>query len=95
MKGKIDKAYKKICDVLNIKNVSWLSVIGFVLLLLPICYLSFINRATGDDLGFSSYTKLAWDSSHSLIEVLKCANPLRNSKPYTTISPNVEIKFFT
>ena len=73
LKVKIDKIYKKICNILTIKNISWLSMIGFVLLLLPICYLSFINRATGDDLGFSSYTKLAWDTSHSIFAVLRSA----------------------
>ena len=73
MKDKMQKIYMKACTFLSIKNISWIALIVFGLMLLPICYLSFINRATGDDYGFSLYTKIAWDSSHSIIEVIKSA----------------------
>ena len=45
--------------------------IVFVLLLIPICYLSFVNRASGDDYGYGIYTRAAWLTSHSLIQVAK------------------------
>ena len=45
--------------------------IVFVLLLLPIFYLSFVNRASGDDYGYGIYTRAAWLTSHSLIQVAK------------------------
>ena len=67
------KVYSKICILFSIKNLSWIAVLGFILLLLPVGYLSFVNRATGDDFGYSLFTKIAWDSTHSLKEVLKGA----------------------
>ena len=39
--------------------------------LLPVCYLSFVNRASGDDLGYGTYTRIAWMSTHSLLAVAK------------------------
>lgn len=68
---KISEMYEKICEFFSIKKITWVSFIGFVLMLLPIFYLSFINRATGDDYGYSLYTKNAWLASYSIIEVIK------------------------
>lgn len=68
---KISKVYDKICDFLSIKKITWMTLAVFLLMLLPIFYLSFINRATGDDYGYSLYTKTAWLSSYSIIEVIK------------------------
>lgn len=45
----------------------------FVLLLLPIIYLSFVNRATGDDYHYGILTRAAWMGSHSLAAVIKAA----------------------
>ena len=73
MKEKAQKIYLKFCEYLSIKTISWLALFLFILMLLPICYLSFINRATGDDYGFSVYTKAAWMSSHSIVGLLKAA----------------------
>ncbi len=41
--------------------------------MLPILYLSFFNRATGDDYGYGAVTKWTWRESHSLIQVFKAA----------------------
>ncbi|MCM1038635.1 MAG: DUF6056 family protein [Ruminococcus sp.] len=49
------------------------SILFFLLLLMPILYLSFVNRATGDDYGYGVYTRAAWIHTHSLIEVFKAA----------------------
>lgn len=68
---KISKIYERICNFLSIKKITWVALIGFVLMLLPVFYLSFINRATGDDYGYSLYTKNAWLATHSIIEVAK------------------------
>ena len=65
--------YQRCCDFLSVKWLAWASVGVFVLLMLPICYLSFVNRASGDDYGYGVYTRTAWVSSHSLIEVLKAS----------------------
>lgn len=39
--------------------------------LLPILYLTFVNRASGDDYGYGIYTHEAWITTHSLVEVGK------------------------
>lgn len=43
----------------------------FVFLLLPILYLTGVNRATGDDYGYGIYTRAAWMDTHSMTEVIK------------------------
>lgn len=63
--------YNRICQILNKKNMSIMMTVVFIITLIPICYLSFVNRATGDDLGYGAYTRVAWMASHSLIEVAK------------------------
>lgn len=45
----------------------------FFVLMLPICYLSFVNRASGDDYGYGTLTRMAWKNSHSLAEIFKAA----------------------
>lgn len=52
-----------------IKIVSQMEILFFLLLLLPIFYLSFVNRASGDDYGYGTYTRAAWMGSHSLVAV--------------------------
>ena len=59
--------------MLSIKNVTLASVVAFVLTLLPIVYLAFINRASGDDYGYAVLTKQAWDNAHSLTSVFEAA----------------------
>lgn len=65
------KLYNRICEAFSIRNMSWMALAIFVFLLLPIFYLSFVNRASGDDYGYGTYTRAAWVASHSLIEVAK------------------------
>lgn len=48
-----------------------MAVVFLVLMLLPVCYLSFLNRASGDDYGYGAYTRTAWFATHSVTEVLK------------------------
>ena len=67
------KGYDKICDFLSIKNITWISLGIFVITMLPIFYLSFINRASGDDYGYGTYTRAAWMATHSLWEVIKAS----------------------
>lgn len=67
----IKKFYNRICGFLSMKNISWIIFILFVLSLVPVCYLSFVNRASGDDYGYGVYTRAAWMRSHSLVEVAK------------------------
>lgn len=67
----IKDAYNRISKLLSTRNLAWMIFIVFVLLLIPISYLSFVNRASGDDYGYGTYTRAAWLTSHSLIQVAK------------------------
>lgn len=46
-----------------------LAIAVFVLLLIPLLYLSPVNRASGDDYNCAMYTRAAWLDTHSLAEV--------------------------
>lgn len=75
----VKKLYHKICRLLSIKRISWVAIAVFLLLLLPLCYLSFVNRASGDDYGYGILTRSAWITTHSLLEVGKAAwNTIKN-----------------
>lgn len=65
--------YKKISGFLSLKLMSVAGTGVFALLMLPLCYLSFVNRASGDDYGYGVFTRAAWVSSHSLIQVFKAS----------------------
>lgn len=69
----LKKLYVKICNCLSIRNITWLTVGMFILMLLPMFACSFVNRASGDDYGYGTLTRAAWMSSHSLIAVVKAA----------------------
>lgn len=56
-----------------IRAVAWMSLLLFFLLMLPILYLSFVNRASGDDYGYGTLTRAAWMGSHSLMPVIRAA----------------------
>lgn len=53
------------------KITTLISILFSFILMLPILYLTFVNRASGDDYGYGIRTRYAWVSSHSLIEVGK------------------------
>lgn len=48
-----------------------ISIIIFLILLIPIVYLTGVNRASGDDYGYGFHTRMAWMGTHSLVEVFK------------------------
>ena len=77
--NELKKTYHKICNWLSIKNITWISVFVFILILAPICLCSFVNRASGDDFGYAALTRNAWVTSHSFWAVFKAAaNTVRN-----------------
>lgn len=55
----------------DFKYIALISILIFCILLLPVVYLTFVNRATGDDYGYGTYTRTVWMGTHSLIEVGK------------------------
>lgn len=57
----------------HLKYFTVVSFLIFLLLLLPLFYLSYVNRATGDDYGYGVYTRTAWVSTHSLTAVAQAA----------------------
>ena len=63
--------YDKLCRFLSINKIAVFMGIIFLVSLIPVCYLSFVNRASGDDLGYGTYTRIAWMSTHSLLAVAK------------------------
>lgn len=71
--GWLKRTYNRICELLSVRKISWVAVFLFVLMLVPVISLSFVNRASGDDYGYGAYTRAAWLSSHSLIAVCKAA----------------------
>ncbi|MGN0377075.1 MAG: hypothetical protein ACI4ED_05515, partial [Suilimivivens sp.] len=65
------RLYCKISEWMSMKNLTFIGLAIFILLLLPVLYLSLVNRASGDDYGYGTYTRAAWMSTHSLIAVGK------------------------
>lgn len=55
----------------NRKIFACFSIIVFLVLLIPIVYLTGVNRATGDDYGYGFHTRMAWMGTHSPVEVFK------------------------
>ena len=63
--------YDKLCRFLSMNKIAVFMGIIFLISLIPVCYLSLVNRASGDDLGYGTYTRIAWMGTHSLIAVGK------------------------
>lgn len=55
----------------KIRTIAWISFVIFFLLMLPVVYLTFVNRATGDDYGYAVYTRSVWMATYSLTELSK------------------------
>lgn len=67
------KRLQKLAGKLNNKVFAWCAVLLFFLSMLPIWYLAFYARPSGDDYGYSALTHAAWLDTHSLSAVLKAA----------------------
>ena len=64
---------QKIMVKLNNNVFAWMAACLFFLSMLPIWYLAFYARPSGDDYGYSALTHAAWVDTHSLIKVLEAA----------------------
>ena len=71
IKEKFVQIWNKFSRWLSIKKLAVGVLAAFVMSLLPILYLTFVNRASGDDYGYGKYTRPAWIATHSLVEVAK------------------------
>lgn len=54
---------------LSVHKIAVLAVIFFILMLVPVIVLTYVNRASGDDFSYGAYTHAAWVTTHSLSEV--------------------------
>lgn len=72
-KIRMNKWYNKISKMFSVKNLTLAGIGVSILLMLPILYLTFVNRASGDDYGYGSYTRAAWMGTHSFVEVCKAS----------------------
>lgn len=64
---------KRVCKKVTCKQMARIGNVAFIITMLPVAYLSFVNRASGDDYGYGVKTRAAWCISHSFMEVLKAA----------------------
>ena len=71
VKEKFVQLWNKFSRWLSVKKLAIGAFAAFLLSLLPILYLTVVNRASGDDYGYGKYTRPAWAATHSLIEVAK------------------------
>lgn len=71
VKEKFVQLWNKFSRWLSVKKLAIGAFTAFVLSLLPILYLTVVNRASGDDYGYGKYTRPVWVATHSLIEVAK------------------------
>ena len=71
LKEKFVQLWNKFSRWLSVKKLAIGAFAAFLLSLLPILYLTVVNRASGDDYGYGKYTRPAWVATHSLIEVAK------------------------
>lgn len=53
------------------RDITVISFVVFGILMIPVVYLTFVNRASGDDYGYAVYTRAAWMGTHSVIEVIR------------------------
>lgn len=53
------------------KWISYLIIIGCVVCLLPLAWISLYARPSGDDFGYSAASHVAWVTTHSLWAVLQ------------------------
>lgn len=70
---KCGRIYTGVTAAITMTHMAILTLIGFIVSLLPIIYLTLYNRASGDDYGYGTYTRAAWLATHSLPEVLAAA----------------------
>lgn len=91
MKQNIDKIIKWF----DMKKISVIICILFIISMLPIWYLAFYARPSGDDYGYSANSHRAWIATHSLIEVLKASAQTTNSMLQTWNGDWVTVFLFT
>lgn len=71
LKQSAAQSYHKLSRLLTQKKLAIGMYVIFGLSLLPILYLTVVNRASGDDYGYGAHTHAAWLATGSIVEVGK------------------------
>lgn len=71
MKRGLMSIWNRFADWIDTKKISVMAGLFFLVSMLPIWYLAFYARPSGDDFGYAAGTHQAWIRTHSLIEVFK------------------------
>lgn len=71
LKQSVAQSYHKLSRLLTQKKLTIGMYVIFGLSLLPILYLTVVNRASGDDYGYGAHTHAAWLATGSLVELGK------------------------
>lgn len=95
LKEKIVQLWNKFSRWLSVKKLTIAAFTVFSLSLLPILYLTVVNRASGDDYGYGKYTRPAWVATHSLIEVAKAVGQTIRQYYYSWQGTWFSIALFT
>lgn len=67
LKQSVEKLYHKLSRLLTEKKLAIGMYVVFGMSLLPILYLTVVNRASGDDYGYGAHTHAAWLTTGSLV----------------------------
>lgn len=71
MKKKLINMWNRFSCRIDTRKISAMIFCLFLISMLPIWYLSFYARPSGDDFGYAAASHQAWLNTHSLIEVFK------------------------
>ena len=71
MRKKLLCTFDRIVKWLDTKKISIAAIAAFIFSMLPIWYLAFYARPSGDDYGYSANSRMAWVNTHSFLEVFK------------------------
>lgn len=79
MGKKVNHAIDRMVKWLDTKKMSVIVFAIFILSMIPIWYLAFYARPSGDDYGYSANSHMAWINTHSIVEVIKAGLEMTKS----------------
>ncbi len=79
MRKQLSNAVDRLAKWLDTKKIAVTVFVTFIFTMLPIWYLAFYARPSGDDYGYSANSHIAWISTHSLWEVFKAGLEMTKS----------------
>ncbi|MDE7287574.1 MAG: hypothetical protein K2N55_12135, partial [Lachnospiraceae bacterium] len=79
MGKKVNHTIDRMAKWLDTKKMSVIVFVIFILSMIPIWYLAFYARPSGDDYGYSANSHMAWINTHSIVEVVKAGLEMTKS----------------